>query len=135
VPLRIIPCLHAPQTSFRHGPGTLRVIPTVPPVHRFGWLRTRPHRVNPSAQPSITQHQATHLPRGVWGDRLLSPRAGRESRGRGLPHPFGAVRHLFQNQPKLSIKSLYCPAANTCAAVSFNSANAAETIGSTSRNC
>jgi hypothetical protein len=25
---------------------------------------------------------------------------GRESRGRGLPLPFGAVRHIFRNPPK-----------------------------------
>jgi hypothetical protein len=33
---------------------------------------------------------------GGVGDRLLSP-TGWESRGRGLPLPFGAVRHIYLN--------------------------------------
>jgi hypothetical protein len=36
---------------------------------------------------------------GGVGDRLLSP-TGRESRGRGLPLPFGAVRHIFSTDKK-----------------------------------
>jgi hypothetical protein len=38
---------------------------------------------------------------GGVGDRLLSP-TGRESRGRGLPLPFGAVRHIFIRSPNLT---------------------------------
>jgi hypothetical protein len=38
---------------------------------------------------------------GGVGDRLLSP-TGRESRGRGLPLPFGAVRHLLIAQLRSS---------------------------------
>jgi hypothetical protein len=43
-------------------------------------------------------HQAKNCQGGV-GDRLLSP-TGRESRGRGLPLAFGAVRHMYPNPPK-----------------------------------
>jgi hypothetical protein len=69
------------QTGFRHGSGTRSVIPTVPPVHRFGWLRTRPQRANPSAQPSITQHQATQLPRGCGGQASVPHGAGVQRAG------------------------------------------------------
>jgi hypothetical protein len=44
-------------------------------------------------------YQAKNCQGGV-GDRLLSP-TGRESRGRGSPHPFGAVRHLFNRSQNL----------------------------------
>jgi hypothetical protein len=50
------------------------------------------NRVLPSIKPLTCQ--------GGVGDRLLSP-TGRESRGWGLPLPFGAVRHIYRSQPKI----------------------------------
>jgi hypothetical protein len=101
-----------PRTVLHHGFGTHHLMTWFSPwawdAQRHTYRATSPqtpggcapvrimpihlrNRVSLSIKPLTCQ--------GGVGDRLLSP-TGRESRGRGLPLPFGAVRHLLNPQPK-----------------------------------